>query len=71
MKHHKKDPQLIFNVPQFVKKHKTIGMLSEQEGESKHAGINAEFCSLACVRNHAEQMRLVVERFVEVKCSNV
>ena len=54
--------KLIFNVPRFVNKHKTIGMLSEQEGESKHAAINAELRSLACVRNHAEQIRLVVER---------
>ena len=45
-----------------MSKHKTIGMLSEQEGESKHAAINAELRSLACVRYHAERIRLVVER---------
>ena len=37
-------------------------MLSEQEGESKHAAVNAELRSLACVRNHAEKIRLVIER---------
>ena len=33
--------ELIFNIPKFVHKYKTIGMLSEQEGES-NASINAE-----------------------------
>ena len=54
--------ELVFNVPRFVKKWRTIGMLSEQEGESKHAAVNAELRSLACVRNHAEQIRLILER---------
>ena len=39
-----------------------MGMLSEQEGESKHAAVNAELRSLACVRNHAERIRLVIEK---------
>ena len=38
--------ELVFNVPCFVRKHKTIGMLSEQDGESKHAAVNAELCPL-------------------------
>ena len=54
--------ELIFNIPRFVKNWKTIGMLSEQEGESKHAAVNAELRSLACVRNHAEKIRLVIEK---------
>ena len=37
-------------------------MLREEESESKHAAINAALRSVACVRNHAEQIRLVVER---------
>ena len=37
-------------------------MLSEQEGEFKHAAVKAELRSLACVRNHAERIRLVLER---------
>ena len=44
-------------------------MLSEQDGEIKHAAINAELHSLACVRNHAERIRLVIER--EELCSNM
>ena len=36
-------------------------MLSDQ-GESKHASVNAELRSLACVRNHAKKIRLVIER---------
>ena len=43
--------ELVFNVPIFVEVHRTIGMLSEQEGESKHASVNAELRSLACVRD--------------------
>ena len=54
--------ELIFNVPLFIKKYKTIGMLSEQEGESKHASINAELRSLSCVRSHSERIRLVLEK---------
>ena len=53
--------ELIFNVPNFVQRHKTIGMLSEQEGESKHASINAEIRPLANVRNASEGIRLVLE----------
>ena len=41
--------KLIFNIPRFANNWKTIGMLSEQEGESKHAAVNAELCSLTCV----------------------
>ena len=54
--------ELIFNVPRFVMKWKTIGMLSEQEGKSKHAAVNAELRSLVCVTDHAERLRLVMER---------
>ena len=54
--------ELIFNIPRFVNNWKTTGILSEQEGEFKHAAVNAELCSLACVQNHAEKIRLVIER---------
>ena len=54
--------EFIFNVPTFVEKHKTIGMLSEQDGKSKHASVNAELKALAGVRNQAEKIRLVLER---------
>ena len=54
--------ELIFNVPRFVTKYRTIGMLSEQEGESKHASVNAELRSIANVRSHAERIHLVLQR---------
>ena len=54
--------ELVFNVPQFARKWKTIGLLSEQEGESMHAVVKAELRSLACVRNKAEKLRLVLQR---------
>ena len=54
--------ELIFNIPLFVQKHKTIWMLSEQEEESKHASINAEITPLANVTNASDRIRLVLER---------
>ena len=53
--------ELIFNIPKFVHKYKTIGMLSEQERKSKHASINAEIRPLANVRNASERIPLVLE----------
>ena len=44
-------------------------MLSEQEGESKHASINAERRPLANVRNASERIRLVLES--EELCSRM
>ena len=54
--------EFVFNVPKFVQKHKTIGLLSEQEGESKHSSVKAELRSLASVRDHGDRMRLVMEK---------
>ena len=54
--------ELVFNVPHFIKNFKTIGMLSEQEGESKHVSVNAELRSLSSVRSHSERIRLVLEK---------
>ena len=45
-----------------TRKYITLGMLSEQEGDSKHAAVNAELHALACVCNHADRIRLVLER---------
>ena len=52
-----------------MQKYKTIGMLSEQEGESKHASVNAELRSLTCVRSHSERNRLVLEK--DELCSHI
>ena len=54
--------EFVFHLPRFVEKHRTIGLLSEQEGESKHAAVNAELRPLACMRNHAERLHMVLER---------
>eukprot|EP00112_Aurelia_sp_Birch-Aquarium-sp1_P014119 Seg3023.1 transcript_id=Seg3023.1/GoldUCD/mRNA.D3Y31 product="hypothetical protein" protein_id=Seg3023.1/GoldUCD/D3Y31 len=54
--------ELVFTVPKFVKEHKTLGKLSEEEGESLHAAVNQELRQLACVRDQAEKIRLVLER---------
>ena len=39
-----------------------MGIFSEQEGESKHATVNAELRSLACMKDQPERLRLVMER---------
>ena len=54
--------ELIFSVPRFVKKHKTIGLLSEQSGESLHAAVNMEVRQLVSVKDKSQQIRLVFER---------
>ena len=54
--------ELIFYVPSFVRKYRTVGMLSEQEGGSKHSAVNAELRPLANVRNPSERIRLLLER---------
>ena len=54
--------ELIFSVPRFVKQHKTIGLLSEQSGESLHAAVNMEVRQLVSVKDKSQQIRLVFER---------
>ena len=47
----------------FARAHKTVGlMMSEQEGESKHAMINAELRPQACVRDASEKFLLALRR---------
>ena len=54
--------ELVFTVPNFLKQFHTLVLLSEQEGESKHAAINAERRSLSSVRIHSEKLKLVLEK---------
>ena len=54
--------ELVFRVPEFVRQFRTLGLLSEQEGESKHAAINAELRSLASVRSRSKKLELVLEK---------
>nr|XP_047133796.1 uncharacterized protein LOC124811886 [Hydra vulgaris] len=55
--------ELNFNAPLFVKSHKTIGLLNEEEGESLHGGVNQELRQLHSVRNQEQKLRLVLKRF--------
>ena len=41
----------IFHVPRFVRLHKSIGLLSEEEGEGIHNAINKELRQLHSVEN--------------------
>ncbi|XP_065677213.1 uncharacterized protein LOC124808854 [Hydra vulgaris] len=55
--------ELIFNVPLFVKLHKTIGLLSEEEGKCLHNSVNKELRQLHSVRNQEQKLHLVLKRF--------
>ena len=54
--------EYIFHVPKFLAKHKTVGLCSEEEGESLHARFNAEMRALGAVRDPSLQMQLLQER---------
>ena len=43
--------ELVFDVPRFVEEHGTVGLFSEEEGESLHHQINLESAQLSCVRS--------------------
>jgi len=58
--------ELIFHVPRFVEEHKTLGLFSEEDGESLHNVVNQESRSVACLRNSIDKFRHVVER-IEVR----
>ena len=53
--------ELVFHVPHFVDEHGTVGLFSEEEGESLHHLKNLEAAQLSCVRNDSERLRLIVE----------
>ena len=45
----------------FLAKHKTVGLFSEEEGESLHASFNTEMRALGAVRDPSLQMQLLQE----------
>jgi len=58
--------ELIFHVPRFVEEHKTIGLFSEEDGESLHNVVNQELRSVACLRNSIDKFKNVVEK-IEIR----
>ena len=46
--------ELVFDIPCFVEEHETVGLFSEEEGESLHHEINFESVQLSCVRSDLE-----------------
>ena len=54
--------ELIFDVPRFLENHNTVGLYSEEEGESIHNAINQELRQLCCVRNNAQKLKLLLRR---------
>ena len=53
--------ELVFDVPRFVEEHGTVGLFSEEEGESLHHEINLESAQLSCIRSDPERLLLVME----------
>ena len=51
--------ELIFHVPTFGNKHKTVGFYSEEDGESMHKVVNQQSRQLCYVRSPAERNLLI------------
>ena len=51
--------EFIFFVPPFVAKHRSLGLFSEEEGESLHAIFNRDLRQLASVRDPAQKLTLL------------
>ena len=54
--------EYIYTVPRFVMNHKTLGLLSEEEGESLHAALNMEFRNLMSVKESEFKLYLGLRR---------
>ncbi len=50
---------LIFHVPEFAKRWKTVGLFSEQDAESIHAKCNSLHRTFCTTRNQGKQLQLV------------
>ena len=48
-----------YDVPRFVQKHKTLGLLSEEEGESLYNAFNMENRQLLSVKNASERIKFI------------
>ena len=59
--------ELIFNVPTFISRFRTVGRLSEEEGESLHASVNCELQQLFTVRDPTQKLALLLKR-QELRC---
>ena len=52
--------ELIFDALRFLAKRKTLGYLSEEEGESKHHSINKQLRQYQSVRDEGEKLWFVI-----------
>ena len=52
--------KLIFDVPHFLAKHKTLGYLNEEEGESLHCLVSKQLRQYQNVRDQSEKLWLIV-----------
>ena len=53
--------ELAFDVPHFVKEHKTVGLFNEEEGESIHPAIKLEGAQLVGARQKDLQLSLLIK----------
>ena len=58
--------EFIFHVPRFVEEHQTIGVFSEEEGESLHNIVNQEVRHFACMRGDKAKLSAVAAN-IEVR----
>ena len=54
--------KLIFDVPRFLAKHKTLGYLSDKESESLHCLVNKQLWHYQNIRDQSEKLQLVVTK---------
>ena len=52
--------KLIFDVPRFLAKHKTLGYQSEEEDENLHCSVNKQLRQYQNVRDQSDKLRLIV-----------
>ena len=52
--------ELIFYVPRFLDKHKTLGYLSQEEGESMHHLLIKQLRQYQSVRDEGEKLQLAI-----------
>ena len=62
--------KLIFHVPSFVLKHKTVGLFSEEEGESVHKVVNQQSRQLCSVRKIGERNLLIHKNLELASCTS-
>ena len=69
----RKIQELIFDVPRFLAKHKILGYLSEDEGESVHHFIHKQLRQCQSVRDEGEKLWRIIanEELISTQIENL